>query len=150
MKIVRSHVPVCERARAYVSLELDSELSQLERAMLAAHVARCEPCAEFERNVRAQTEELRRAPLERLPRPVELPARRRPVLRHLHAAAAAAAAFVLAGLGAAVLDQTAAERRASRSVEPPTVFHNDVASELRFVLATRPGLTSYDGPAKRI
>jgi predicted anti-sigma-YlaC factor YlaD len=39
----------CDHARARVSLALDGELSQVEQALLRAHVGRCAACAEFER-----------------------------------------------------------------------------------------------------
>jgi hypothetical protein len=54
----------CERVRAQVSLELDGELSQIERAMLRAHIRRCPDCSSFEHAARAFTGELRSAPLE--------------------------------------------------------------------------------------
>ena len=71
MRAIRASV-VCERVSAQVSLELDGELSQLEREMMASHLRRCAECRAFAESVRAFTEELRAAPLE-LPR-------RRPVV----------------------------------------------------------------------
>ena len=41
----------CERARSRVSLGLDGELSEVEQAMLRAHVGRCAACAAFERDI---------------------------------------------------------------------------------------------------
>jgi hypothetical protein len=66
----------CERARSRASLGLDGELSQLERALLRAHVGRCAQCAEFERDLGALTLEIRRAPLLR-PARAAMPDRRR-------------------------------------------------------------------------
>lgn len=66
----------CERARAWVSLGLDGELSQVESARLSAHVGRCAECAEFARDVDALTQELRAMPPVR-PCAQRTPARRR-------------------------------------------------------------------------
>ena len=95
---VRGRTQECDRARAWVSRELDGELSEFERVLLAAHVADCAPCRSFKADVAAITAELRSAPLERLGRRVELPLRRRLSLRPLQAAAAAMAVMAV-GLG---------------------------------------------------
>lgn len=91
--------PGCERAREWVSLELDGELSELEHALLRAHLERCEPCAAAARHVRAFTAALRAAPLERPVAVPALPRRRRPAVRVLHVGAAAAAVAAAVGLG---------------------------------------------------
>jgi ferric-dicitrate binding protein FerR (iron transport regulator) len=90
----------CERARSWVSLDLDDELSELEGAMLRAHTARCVPCAQFQSEAVAITHKLRLAPLEPLPAPIALPPRRRVVGRLLQVGAAAAVAALAAGIGA--------------------------------------------------
>jgi len=90
----------CERARSWVSLDLDDELSELEGAMLRAHTARCVPCAQFQSEAVAITHKLRLAPLEPLPAPIALPPRRRVVGRLLQVGAAAAVAARAAGIGA--------------------------------------------------
>ena len=83
-----------------MSLQLDDELSQLERRMLAAHLARCPDCHEFAEEIVAFTEELRNAPLEVLERPVVVRrARRRLAAVRLQAGVAAALAFAALGLG---------------------------------------------------
>src|SRR6476646_10689130 len=88
----------CERARARASLGLDGELSQLEQALLRAHVGRCAACAEFASDVGALTQELRTTALERVV--VEaLPARRRSGRRTFRLGAAAAVVVIAAGLG---------------------------------------------------
>jgi predicted anti-sigma-YlaC factor YlaD len=90
----------CERARQWASLGLDGELSELERALLAAHLDSCVACADFVRDVRASTRALRTSPLARPLRPVVLPRRRSVALtRVLPAAAAAAVAATAVGLG---------------------------------------------------
>ena len=73
----------CERARSWVSLDLDDELSELEGAMLRAHTSRCVPCAQFQTEAVAITHKLRLTPLEPLPAPIALPPRRRVVGRLL-------------------------------------------------------------------
>ncbi len=91
----------CERAKAWASLELDDELSQLERALLAAHLRRCEPCAAYVADVRAATAALRSAPLEQ-PEGTVLPPAERASRRTALAARIALAATLAAlagGLG---------------------------------------------------
>ena len=61
---------VCARVREQVSLELDDELSQLERRMLTAHLERCAACATYADDVRDLTERMRSAPLHTMRRPV--------------------------------------------------------------------------------
>ena len=89
----------CERARTWVSLDLDNELSELECAMLRAHLERCAPCAAFQSEATVLTYRLRLAPLEPLLAPVALPSRRRSVSRALQVGAAAAVAVVATGIG---------------------------------------------------
>lgn len=82
-----------------MSLGLDSELSELEQALLAAHLERCGSCREFEAEVCALTAELRAAPLEPLEHPIALPSRSRLPVRAFRAGAAAAAVLAVAVLG---------------------------------------------------
>src|ERR1044071_9205309 len=72
----RLRPPMCERAREWASLQLDSELSELERSMLRAHTRRCSACAEYVLEIGAITEKLRRTELIPVPHQVVLPARR--------------------------------------------------------------------------
>lgn len=92
---------VCERVRAQVSLALDGELSQLERAMVAAHLGRCPACRAYEAGVAAATRLLRQAPLERLQRPVSVRRPRQVLPARVQAGVAAlivgVAAFGIAG-----------------------------------------------------
>ncbi|MGH3132326.1 MAG: zf-HC2 domain-containing protein [Gaiellaceae bacterium] len=85
--------------REQVSLQLDGELSQLERRMLSAHLARCADCREYADDVAAFTDKLRYAPLERLERPVVVRMPRRVSTARLQAGIAAAFAFAALGLG---------------------------------------------------
>jgi predicted anti-sigma-YlaC factor YlaD len=90
----------CERARSWISLELDGELSEIESALLRAHLSDCAGCREFKLGAADFTSRLRQAPLEPLERPIALPERRRVLLRPAQVGAAAAAALVVAIAGA--------------------------------------------------
>jgi len=90
---------VCDRVRAQISVGLDGELSQLERAMLASHLARCADCHAYEQDVTGLTRALRAAPLEPLSRPILVPSRRRLITTRIQVGAAAAVA-VAALIGA--------------------------------------------------
>ena len=89
----------CERAREWVSLQLDDELSELERTLMRAHLVRCADCSVFASDLGALTGRLRSESLELLAQPIVVPARRRVGLRALNVAAGlaagVAAAFVL-------------------------------------------------------
>ncbi len=98
MRKVRPSV-ICDRVRAQVSLELDGELSQLERAMVAAHLERCSDCRAYESEVTAFTGLLRQAPLKEMESPVVVRRPRRTIAARLQAGVAAAVA--VAALGAA-------------------------------------------------
>jgi predicted anti-sigma-YlaC factor YlaD len=83
---------LCERARFWASLRLDGELSELEGALLDAHLARCGGCRSIADGFGASTTALRSAPLARLA-PVALDLPRSP--RRLLATVAVAAVLVL-------------------------------------------------------
>jgi anti-sigma factor RsiW len=91
---------LCERTRGWVSLSLDGELSEFERALVASHLDRCASCAAFAAEVSATTGLLRRAPLEPVPHLVVLPARRRDI-GALALRVGAAAAVLIGALGLA-------------------------------------------------
>jgi predicted anti-sigma-YlaC factor YlaD len=94
----------CERARADASRRLDGELSEFEQEFLRAHIARCETCAIFVREIEGFTVALRTAELERPSVPIALPQRRRVSLRGLQVASVAAvSALAVIGLGPTVL-----------------------------------------------
>ena len=116
----------CERARSWVSLDLDDELSELEGAMLRAHTARCVPCAQFQAEAVAITHKLRLAPLEPLPAPIALPPRRRVVGRLLQVGAAAAVAALAAGIGA-LLSTNPQPSQITAPVGQPTAAQLSVA-----------------------
>jgi anti-sigma factor RsiW len=89
----------CDRVRSQISLELDQELSQLERAMVAAHLERCADCLAYQSEVSSFTHALRQAPLELMTNPVVVRRGRRHVTARLQVGVAAAVA--VAALGAA-------------------------------------------------
>jgi anti-sigma factor RsiW len=116
--------PICDRVRGQISLDLDGELSQLERAMIASHVRRCPSCAAFRASATSFTQALRAAPLEALARPIEVPSLRRRALAEVRsgavrvAAAAAGIAVVLSlalGGGAGILGSGSLKATPSRS-----------------------------------
>jgi Putative zinc-finger len=85
----------CDRARLWVSLALDDELSEFERRLLDAHIERCADCLEYDCGVRAMTFALRSEPFVAGERQIALP-RRRPALGVTRIAASAAAAALVA------------------------------------------------------
>lgn len=101
MNAFRLQPRTCERSREWASLRLDSELSELEQALLDAHLARCESCASYARAIADTTVAMRAAPPARLSEPISLPRRRRvlPVRAFRGATAAAAVVACAVGLG---------------------------------------------------
>jgi predicted anti-sigma-YlaC factor YlaD len=93
--------PACVRVRGQISLDLDGELSHLERVMVAHHLERCGACAAFRDGLFAFTSELREAPLETPEHPIALPRlrRRRLELRAAALSVGAAAASIALMLG---------------------------------------------------
>src|SRR5215211_2299466 len=109
----------CDRVRLQLSLELDGGLSQLERPMLAVHLARCADCRAYRADAREFTSLLRTAPLERLSEPVTAwRARRRLLPARLSAAAGAALAFAVVGLGTQLM--VAGRTEESTGLSAPT------------------------------
>jgi predicted anti-sigma-YlaC factor YlaD len=99
----------CERARAWASLEVDGELSELEQALLGAHLERCESCRAHAAGVRGLEQLLRAQELEPLSRPVAIRAvsSSRPLrILQLGAALAVVATGGLAALVAGVFHAT--------------------------------------------
>jgi predicted anti-sigma-YlaC factor YlaD len=90
----------CDRARFWLSLQLDDELSGFERHLLGAHLRRCEDCRAYEVGLGLAAAVVRSEPLEPLERPVLLPpAHSRFRVVRLTASAAAAAFVAVAVTG---------------------------------------------------
>ena len=129
---MRRHLDRCDRAREWVSLAVDGELSRFEHALLETHLKDCRACSVFRAQTAAFTQELRAAPLEPLRRPVVLPRRRHVAFRPLQVSAAALAAIAL-GLGGLL----AATLRSSDSIIGPQrarafAIDSEVASQKRW------------------
>lgn len=88
---------LCERARSWAALAPDNELSELERKLLDAHLARCGGCSSFAERVAAVAEALRREALQQPSYPVAVPSwRRRTVYARVRTIGAAAAVAAMA------------------------------------------------------
>ena len=126
---------VCERVRAQVSLELDDELSQLERRMVDAHLVRCPNCRAYDADVAAFTTKLRSAPLEQIEHPIVLHRPRRVALARVQVGLAAALAIAL--LGSVLQLGFPGAERSSTLVQTPTRFPTSAEgrSEMRQVIA---------------
>jgi predicted anti-sigma-YlaC factor YlaD len=90
---------LCARARFWASLRVDGELSELEGALLDAHLGRCGECRDVAVGFESSTELLRSAHQERVA-PVALDVRRSP--RRL-LTSVAVAALLLVGVVAGSL-----------------------------------------------
>jgi predicted anti-sigma-YlaC factor YlaD len=90
---------LCARARFWASLRVDGELSELESALLDAHLGRCAECREIAAGFSSSTAALR-AQSHYVPRPVvvDVPRRRRTALVGLVAATLVVLAALVAGL----------------------------------------------------
>jgi predicted anti-sigma-YlaC factor YlaD len=95
----------CERARAWVSLRLDDEISELEDALLEAHLRRCASCREYEESVRGAVVVLRAQPLEEIDHAVVVAGRRRLHVRVGAVASVAAVAAAVVGVTTVVSTQ---------------------------------------------
>ena len=129
---------VCERVRAQVSLQLDRELSELERRMMESHLDRCSECDAFEQDVAALTKSLRHAPLESPRRRVVVHAPRRVSFARVQVGVAAAVAVVSLGVAVQFAGSEPEQLPASWS-SPGASFHvatdDELALEVRQILA---------------
>jgi predicted anti-sigma-YlaC factor YlaD len=132
---------LCERARAWSSLRADGELSELESALLDAHLCRCTACRSFADGAAEVAAALRAAGLERpAPLALVLPRRRRPARRALQAVAASALLVVAGTLGTlAGFDRQPGTRGSPRRVAVVAASESpDVLRELRRPLLVVP------------
>jgi predicted anti-sigma-YlaC factor YlaD len=120
---------LCERARFWASLRLDGELSELEGALLDAHLARCAGCQAVAEGFGASTIVLRSAPLEHVaPVAVDLPRS----ARRLLAMVSVAAVLVLGVIAGGIVRDQVSEQAAPRVVAVVASFETpDQLRELR-------------------
>jgi predicted anti-sigma-YlaC factor YlaD len=93
---------LCERARAWASLRADGELSELESALLDAHLERCDSCRAFALGAESVAETLRAVPPER-PNVALEPLRHAGALKHAAARRAWQALRLTAALAVVVV-----------------------------------------------
>jgi predicted anti-sigma-YlaC factor YlaD len=103
---------LCARTRFWASLRLDGELSELESALLDAHLARCAACREVVVGFASSTAALRAAEPS-VPAPVRIEAPRRPSRPFV--ALAAAAVVVLAALVGGLLNAGTGSREGAKA-----------------------------------
>src|SRR4029453_14306152 len=99
MRLMRASVTPCDQAREYVSLALDSELTEVERVRLDAHTASCAACRTYVSQREGGTHELRGAEPEQPAYTVVLPRTRRLSVRSFQVGAAAAAVVAIVAAG---------------------------------------------------
>jgi hypothetical protein len=134
----------CDRARLWVSLALDDELSEFESRLLDAHLERCADCREYDGGVRAMTSVLRSEPLVAGERRVALPSRRRSLGVTRVAASAAAAALVAVGVTG--FFAVAGQNQRPRLLQQSGRFQDTEAVDLRAL--RRSEITSQRKPVK--
>jgi len=134
---------VCTRVREQISLELDGELSQLERRMLGTHLERCSACATYADDVRDLTERIRSAPLQALRRPVIVRRTRHFATTRLQIGVAAAFALAALGLGLKMSGTAQSQQRSFARYEgrpnlsPPRAVFEQEQAILRVVKVGR-------------
>jgi predicted anti-sigma-YlaC factor YlaD len=133
---------LCDRARQWASLRVDDEISELEEALLDAHLARCACCSAFAEETGRVAAALRSVAQERPEAPVviSIPRRRRRV-RVLGTAVACtlALAAALAGSLVGVADH-ASTPTVQATKRTAMIASAEPAIELRVL--RRPGLQS--------
>jgi putative zinc finger protein len=107
----------CGRAREWVSLRLDAQLSDFEEVLLEAHLARCPDCCSFGATSSALTQALRTAPLELPTFAFETPRRTRARTTALRAVSAAAAVAVVGISGLVSLQLSTSRARPGGAAE---------------------------------
>jgi predicted anti-sigma-YlaC factor YlaD len=132
--------PTCERARTWVSLRLDGELSELENALLDAHLGRCDACRTAASVLETMTEAIRSTRLERPSRPPAIPRTRgRGSLRAFYGAAAATVSFVgvLVGLGSVGAVHVVASSDATPKLQRVSAVAGGMSDDLELLAGVR-------------
>lgn len=121
---------MCERARRWSSLRVDGELSQLESALLDAHLGGCHSCRAFAQGTESVAAVLATARLEE-PAPFALNVPRRRRARRVFQSVAVAT-VVLVALLVAGLAGLGARGGSARAVKPVAMVSAlDTPNELR-------------------
>jgi predicted anti-sigma-YlaC factor YlaD len=140
----------CERVRSQISLALDAEVSELDRRLVAAHLARCGECRAVESTMRAFTEELRTAPLEPPCRSITVTrprTRRRALLRTTEYSVAAT--VLIAFFGVFTQLELSDSGRSTAPLTPANLFQTAWSPELELAQldpAASAGRASTGGP----
>jgi predicted anti-sigma-YlaC factor YlaD len=129
----------CERARTWLSLRLDAELSQLERTLLDSHLSRCADCAAAGDRLEAVTATIRSTPPQPPPGSVVPRLRTRGSLRAFYAAAGAALATTaaLGGVGALGALHFVPDRDAAPKVQRVSAVAGRMSDDLELLAAAR-------------
>ncbi|HLM33010.1 MAG TPA: zf-HC2 domain-containing protein [Gaiellaceae bacterium] len=117
--------PLCERTRAWASLELDGELSELEGVLFHEHVRSCEECAAVVEDLRQIAVIVRTTPLAEPSRSgFGFPARAaQPRARPLAVRALVAAAVIVLAAGLGLLGNSlGGSPRAPQPANPEFAF----------------------------
>src|ERR687888_2462420 len=109
------HLDECERIRRYAAWSVDGELSEMESAALAAHLATCTSCNAYAASLEEAARLVRQTPLEDLDFPIVLPSRRLRIARTVQVGAAAAAVAAGARLPATASSSASPPRLARRA-----------------------------------
>lgn len=132
--------PTCDRARTWLSLQLDGELSELEGALLSAHLARCEPCRAAAAGIEAVTCAIRAVPLELPSVALSVPRlRARGSLRAFYSAAAATLGTVvlLTGVGSVGAMHVIGQNPAAPKLERVSAVANGMSDDLQLLAGVR-------------
>jgi predicted anti-sigma-YlaC factor YlaD len=112
----------CERIRGYAAWSVDGELSEVEAAALATHLATCSACSEYAAGLEGAARLVRQTPLEDLDFPIVLPSRRLRFARGMQVGAAAAAVAAVVGISVTVPFNGPAHPSATGSVQVGGVY----------------------------
>jgi predicted anti-sigma-YlaC factor YlaD len=122
---LRPQPDACDRARGWVSLRLDEEISELEEALLESHLRCCAACRDFEATVRGAVLALRARPLERMEQPIAIAGRRRANFRPGAVARVAAVMAAVVGVTTVLTTQAAKGPNSSVPAQNPVASVTD-------------------------
>ena len=122
---LRAESANCDRARAWASLRLDGEISELEEALLEAHLKRCATCSNYVVSMTGAVLALRAQPLERLEHAVAVTGRRRIPVRSGAVASVAAVVAAVVGVTTVLSAQSAKAPTTSLPKAPVAAIVDD-------------------------